>query len=231
MKVHQPLKKKLLMDVIFLYSKERNWKENYGRAISVFGDKVKLLNGSVGSIKKAYELIVGSSSTHNFVMIEGDNWVYDNAIDILQVNKPSKFFTDNDYGISYEHGGIKILNTEYVSSQLKNNVSILDKFEVSANFQLDQIPLAISKHKFNYDENNEWVTIAKEFIKLYYWGQFEFIERWTKNERAAEIYENVLEIIKESSFTSLFTFILPNLEIIYVARFKDKSNYSKYIQK
>lgn len=208
------------MDVIFLRSKELNWQENYGRACQVLGREIKVIDGShATSLKNAYDMVLGAATTDHFMMIEADNYIFDNVKDFLDVNEPMKFWTTNKYGIKYEHGGVKIMNTEACRRQLMNNSNISENFEISANLFLKSNYTVLSEHRFDFSEKNEWVTIAKELVKLYFWCCDDFLDRWLAHERPTEIFNDVLPIIQGLSFTTLFEQLLPSLGKIYDDKF------------
>jgi hypothetical protein len=209
------------MDVIFLHSKELNWKENFENAKNILNKEVLLLDGlGTSSIKDAYQHVINNVSSEFFMMIEADNFVFERVNDFLDSKVPTKFWTTNKYDVEYEHGGIKILNTEATVRQLKANVGSIDNFEVSANLILTSNTTILSEHRFDWSPQNEWVTIAKELIKLHLWGQTDFINRWIKHPIPAKIYEEVLIILKDASFTQVFETLFPSLGEIYDSKFK-----------
>lgn len=205
------------MDVIFLHSNELNWKENFLRAREVLGH-IKLIDGSTAtSIKNAYELLLSQVDTETFMMVEGDNYVLDAAIEILGQTAPAKFWTVNKYGIHYEHGGIKILNAAEARQQLKT-ARIHRNFEVSANLFLKSQSVVLSEHRFDWSPRNEWLTIAKELIKLYVWGHYSYLNRWLEHEFPRQVFAEVKDILRDTSITQLFETLLPSLGKIYDAK-------------
>jgi hypothetical protein len=210
------------MDVVFLKSNELNWEENYERARSVINQDIKLVDGKKAtSIKNAYEIMLSNISTDYFMMIEGDNYVLDNCVLYLDLQKPIKFWTTNKYDVQYEHGGVKIMNKESCAKELKINNHIYNNFEVSANLFLTSIPEVISEHRFDWSPKNEWTSIAKELIKLHYWGHFDYVRRWTASEYPKKVYDDVLELTKRVGFTELFETLLPSLGKIYDESIKE----------
>lgn len=211
------------MDVIFLRSRELNWEENYQRATDVLGNCIKVVDGTAAkSIKNAYDIMIEHVETEYFMMIEADNYVLPNIKNFLDIRKPVKFWTSNKFGVSYEHGAIKIMNTAVTKQQLKLNAHIYDNFEVSANLYLESIHEIVSEHRFDFSERNEWITVAKELIKLYYWAHDDFLDRWLAHERPRKIFEDITPILESASFNSLFNSILPSLgkyydDVIYKA--------------
>jgi hypothetical protein len=222
MRVLIHLQKNTAMDVIFLHSNELNWGENFLRAKEVIGADIKLINGSnATSLKNAYEMVLNEVKTDHFMMIEADNFVLDVCTKYLDVNKPMKFWTVNKYGITYEHGGIKILNRDAACRQIERNSNIYENFEISANLMLESSHEILSEHRFDWSPKNEWVSIAKELIKLYYWDHTDYINMWIAHKRPQEIYDNVHTIIQDVGFTQLFETLLPSLGTIYETRFKN----------
>jgi hypothetical protein len=205
------------VDVIFLRSNELNWEENYQRAVDVLGT-VTLLDGSAAtSIKNAYELLFAQVHSETFMMVEGDSYVLDACKDYVDQTKPAKFWSTNKYGIQYEHGGVKILNVERAKQQLKN-AHIHRNFEVSANLFLASNPVVLSEHRFDWSPRNEWLSIAKELIKLYVWGHYSYLNRWLEHEYPRQVFAEVREILRDTSLSQLFETLLPSLGKIYDAK-------------
>jgi hypothetical protein len=210
------------MDVIFLRSNELNWEENFQRAREEINQDIRLIDGSnATSLKNAYELVLNEVKTDHFMMIEADNFILDICIDYINLNTPTKFWTTNKYGITYEHGGVKVLNTVAAKRQLERNSNIYENFEISANLMLESKHTVLSEHRFDWSPKNEWITIAKELIKLYYWDHTDYIDMWIAHDRPREIYDNVHTIIQDVGFTRLFETLLPSLGNIYETRFKN----------
>lgn len=208
------------MEFIFLYANESNWEENYERAKEVLQVPIKLICGKgVSSLKDAYVKVFNAAETDTFVMIEGDNYLLPEAKILLDYQTPVKFWTTNKYGITYEHGGIKVLNTQSGKDQLRINSNIYENFEISVNLNLPSDYSVLSEHRFDFSERNEWITIARELIKLYVWGHYSYIQRWVQHERPRQIFTDCVEIINETSLTGLFETLLPSLGKIYDDRF------------
>ena len=208
------------MDVIFLRSKELNWEENYERASSILGRDLTIIDGSnAKSLKHAYDLVLDAAKSEHFMMIEADNYIYDVVTKYLDVQEPMKFWTTNRYGIQYEHGGIKIMNVDACRRQLKTNANIYENFEISANLFLKSNHDVLSEHRFDFSPKNEWVTIAKELIKLYYWGHDDYLDRWLVHDRPAQIFADTQQILQGVGFTRLFENLLPSLGKIYEDQF------------
>ena len=209
------------MDVIFLHSKELNWQENFIRAQQVLDRDIILLDGSnASSLKNAYELVFAATSSDYFMMIEADNYILEDCVKYVDIHRSTKFWSINKYGITYEHGGVKILNTDACRRQLVKNANIYENFEISANLMLESSSVVLSEHRFDWSPKNEWTTIAKELIKLHYWNHRDYINNWIIHDRPREIYNDVLSIIQGISFTELFETLLPSLGVIYETRFK-----------
>jgi hypothetical protein len=210
------------MDVVFLKSNESNWEENYQRACDIIGNDIILIDGKKAtSIKNAYEIMLNEIKNEYFMMIEGDNYILENCTEYLDIIEPVKFWTTNKYNVQYEHGGVKIMNKIVATKQIKTNNHIYENFEVSANLFLKSIPKIVSEHRFDWSLKNEWTSIAKELIKLHYWGHFDYIERWIVNAYPKKVYDDVLELTKRIGFTELFETLLPNLGSIYDKTIKE----------
>ncbi len=205
------------MDVVFLYSGELNWEENLARARHVLG-KVTAIDGSgATSIKNAYERLLDQVRSPRFMMIEGDNYVLDNVTAVLDETGPVKYWSTNKYEITYEHGGVKVLDTEAARRQL-TNVHIHRNFEVSANLFLPSRHIVVSEHRFDFSPKNEWVTIAKELIKLYVWGHYSYLDAWLQHVYPREVFIEVREELHKTSLSGLFETLLPSLGKIYDSR-------------
>ena len=209
------------MDVIFLRSKELNWEENFENAVTLIGNNIKLIDGSSAtSIKNAYEMVLSAVKSDNFMMIEADNFILPICADYLNKDSPTKFWTTNKYGITYEHGGVKIMNKLEATRQIDRNSNIYENFEISANLMLESSSAILSEHRFDWSSKNEWVSITKELIKLYYWGHYDYLNKWLAHEFPAKIYNDMISIVDGASFTHLFETLLPSLGDIYENKFK-----------
>lgn len=210
------------MDVIFLQSKELNWQENYNHVSEVIGNRapIFLIDGSNATcIKNAYEIMISQIESEYFMMIEADNFINENVLKYLNDERSLKFWTINKYGISYEHGSIKIMNKQLVIKQLINNVFIHPNFEVSANLYLTAVPEILSEHRFDWSPRSEWITIAKEIVKLYYWSHEHNFRQWMAHEKPRKIFNQLEPILETVSFTDLFGKVLPSLGKLYDERF------------
>lgn len=209
------------MDIIYLYSSEPDWQKNLDRVKEVLAiDDINVINGKgVGTLKDVYFKVFEAARTDRFVMIEADNYLLPEAKQILSYDRPTKFWTTNKYNVSYEHGGIKLLDKNFGLEQLRTNMNIFESFEVSAHLMLPSECKVMSEHRFDFSERNEWLTIAKELIKLYVWGHYDFIGRWTEHEKPRIIFTQVKELLKDVSITQLFETLLPSLGKIYDSQF------------
>lgn len=204
------------MDVVFLHSKELNWQENFERAKNVIGSNIILVDGSgAKSIKNAYEIMLDNVKTDFFMMIEADNFVHDIVRDYLNVEEELKFWTINKFGIAYEHGGIKIMNKLNCNEHLKTNAFIHPNFEVSANLALLSKDIVLSEHRFDWSPKNEWTTIAKELIKIYYWSHEHNFKMWIEHEVPRNIFNQIQPLLEKIGFTDLFETLLPSLGKYY----------------
>ena len=210
------------MDVVFLKSNELNWEENYQRTRDVIGKDILLVDGKKAtSIKNAYEIMLAEITSEYFMMVEGDNYILENCTEYLDLREPVKFWSTNKYDVKYEHGGVKIMNSTACAKQLKTNNHIYNNFEVSANLFLKSIPEVVSEHRFDWSPKNEWTSIAKELVKLHYWGHFDYIEQWTRSPYPKKVYDDVVEPTKRVGFTELFETLLPSLGKIYDETIKE----------
>lgn len=212
------------MDVIFLYAKELNWQENLARVQEILPNTpIRVLDGGhVDSLKDAYQLVFDSVESDYFMMIEGDNYILPECANFLNHSEPTKFWTTNKYGIQYEHGGIKIMNSADCRRQLESNANIYKNFEISANLMLQSNHSVLSEHRFDFSPRAEWVTLTKEMLKLYYWNHTDYLNRWLEHEVPNRIfYDDLMPIMKTLSFSQLFDYILPNLGKIYDSKFNN----------
>lgn len=204
------------MDVVFLHSKELNWQENFERACEVIGSSIIPIDGSAAtSIKNAYEIMLSNIHSDFFMMIEADNFIYDNVAEYLNIEQELKFWTVNKFGIKYEHGGIKIMNKLNCAEHFKTNAFIHPNFEVSANLSLTTKEIVLSEHRFDWSPKNEWTTIAKELIKIYYWSHEHNFKMWMGHEVPRIIFNQLQPILEKTSFTNLFETLLPSLGKFY----------------
>lgn len=158
---------------------ELNWMENHQRAERVLG-KVTVVHG-VGDMVESFQKCMQAATTQLFVMIDGDNWVLDSAKNAIDAaNEPTQFFSTNQFGIKYGHGGIKVIDATAPVSGLA--------VDVTERLQLPVTPVVISVHAFDYSPYSQWRTIFKELLKLHLWGNGELLGYWLKHALVQSIW-------------------------------------------
>lgn len=205
------------MDVIFLHSNEINYHQNMERAFSILKDMVIVNGNGAASIHDAYSKVFDVVSSEYFMMIEGDNFIFPNVANYLNLHEPTKFYTTNKFGIQYEHGGIKIMHTESALEQ-HNSSKIVKTFEINPNIQLNSCQVVLSEHRFDWSHRNEWVTIAKELFKLYIWGHHDYLNKWLEHEIPRNIWNVVKPKILQTSLSNLFDDLYPNISNLYTEK-------------
>lgn len=205
------------MDVVFLHSNELNWQQNFEIAQDIIEQPIIIVDGSTAtSIKNAYEIMLSNVTQDYFMMLEADNIIYPEIKKYLKINEELKFFTVNKFNIAYEHGGIKIMNASKCEKHFKTNANIHPNFEVSANLSLKSCNEIMSYHQFEWSNKNEWTTIAKELIKLYYWNQDYRLKEWLSHETPKLIFKQLEPFLQTLGFSELFETFLPSLNKMYV---------------
>ncbi len=192
-----------MMDVIFLSSSEPNRQANYERACSVFKKTLKHVQGQ-DSLLSGFKEAARLSSTPLFVLIDGDNIVYDHAPEVLsQVDKPSVFQAENYLGMSYGHGGIKVLSKE-------QNWQDFEELALDVSYHLNLSPQTdcLSYHEFERYPMTHFKTVFKELLKLHLKrGQHQRIEdllnHWLRDPRNVKIFEEVKDYLNRAKFNSL----------------------------
>lgn len=194
-----------MKDVVFLKYQEPNWEENLNIVKSILGDvfNIIVVDGE-NDLLKTYEKIFSIDELSDiFIMIEGDNLLLENAKEILEnIDYPSIFQTNNDFGIVSTHGAIKILN-----KSLKNKLPTFS-YDTTINFRLPLISTVLSYHKFNWSPHNSYVVISKELLKAYFWGNYHIIDLWCNNILVKKIWESLEDIINTVSLHDLRDTIL-----------------------
>lgn len=97
------------MKIFFTASRYESFsmiEQNYQRATEVFNQKI-IYFSVLGNVFETFDYLCVQSNNQPFVWIDGDNWLYDDAVKILDCIPPTIMLTDNEYGIVYGHGGIK----------------------------------------------------------------------------------------------------------------------------
>lgn len=181
------------MDVLFLHSREKGWEDRLERAREVLGD-LKVIEGE-NTILGSFEKCFREAETDLFVMIDGDNIVFNEAREVLsQVDRPSIFKATNDFGVCYGHGGIKVLSKSLDLKQVFSEGYFLD---VSVHLNMETRDEVLSHHDFCFSEFNEWKSIFRELLKLHLqeennWYTKEMLASWLKSARPRAVYEDVL---------------------------------------
>lgn len=188
------------MDVVFWYSSEPNWEENFNRLKNVVGDRatIHVHDGRHQSKKQnleeiAVKLTLQSGFDKPFILVEGDNWVFDNFNELLDYQGTAKFLAKSPYGFSYQHGGIKVVTPEQVFTALKR---VNTEHDISVYFSLaNDISVPYSRHSFDTSLLSEFKTAAKEIIKLYWWGNEYLLNLWQSTPRSKRIYDTIINHI------------------------------------
>lgn len=181
------------MNVLFLYSSELNAEENLARVRSIFPNVISVCARNK-SKAQAYRMVANSfNNPHElFMMIEGDNYVFESAIDLLSINTPCKLIAQSPYGFAYEHGGIKILTPNHILRALDR---IATDHDISVHLGLPTLARdAASLHAFNTSPWNEFNVAAREIIKLHCWNNQHLLAFW-KNTRTYKVLEKHLNSI------------------------------------
>lgn len=175
----------LSKDVLFLASGEPRWQSRYELARSCYPN-VQLVTGAA-SILDAFKRCCNRATTDLFVLIDGDNEVVPGmAGRVMAVDRPSLFLTTNPLGITYGHGGIKVLSRT-------TNLEFKSVLDVTAKLGLELIPEVASHHQFALDPWGEWKTIFKELLKLHMWQNAQLLNQWLAHDYPRSIfYQDVL---------------------------------------
>lgn len=192
-----------MMDVIFLSSNEPERFENYERACAVFKKTLKHVEGKP-SLLEAFKEAALISETPLFALIDGDNEVYDHAPEIIGgINKPTIFQAENYLGMSYGHGGIKVLSRDFDWDHFENQA-----LDISYHLNLEPSAECLSYHKFEAYPFHHFKTVFKELLKLHLKkgkGAFfnKLIKSWLCDPRNGAIYDEVKDYLKKAKFDSL----------------------------
>ena len=189
------------MDVVFWYSSELNWKGNLERLKEVVGQQANIYEHcGIGLSKKenldqiAVMAILHYGIDTPFILVEGDNWVFDNFTELLSRSTTTKLFAQSPYGFAYEHGGIKITTANQILQAIKRAST---EHDISVYFSLPTDSGVFSRHSFDTTLLNEFVVAAKEIIKLYWWGNESLLANWRSDHKARRIYEAVIKNISK----------------------------------
>lgn len=184
-----------MKDTFFLVRGEEGWEERY-EANKLILPNLQLVQGE-DSIFKSMNKCKSISTTPTFVLVDGDNLLTRDAVRVLHEDRPSVWFTTNYLGISYGHGGVKILDKTPIST----NGSISD---ITSRMGLLTIREVISVHAYDFSEFNRWKTEFKELLKLYLWGDTEILPLWLSHERIRQVMSrSVIPHVRKSSLNTL----------------------------
>lgn len=169
-------------DILFLVKNELNWELNFEQAKKVFGDQqVQLVHGK-STINESFQHCAEIVSSPLFVLIDGDNFVYEHAKNAVNsCLAPTVFFSHNKFFVTYGHGGIKILDPAKIKSFEYAS-------DITSKLGLKVDNTVLSFHDFAFSEFNEWKTIFKELLKLFLWGNAEYLNQWLKHDLPKQIF-------------------------------------------
>lgn len=172
------------MDILMLRTSEANFEKNLAIAESILG-KVHVVEGERNMVS-SFRKCAAASTTPLFVLVDADNVVNQNAIkELAVVTSPCIFFTNNRYGVSYGHGGIKVISRD--SSFEGANADVTERLALNAVLEV------ISYHEFDYSMESHWRTVFRELIKLKLWGNVELFTHWMNHPTPRAIWENSAE--------------------------------------
>ena len=194
------------MDVVFWYSNEPNWGVNLDRLKSVAGNLAYVWEhcGTGRSKRDNLEQIAVTALIHYgmdtpFILVEGDNWVFDNFVELLSRDTPTKLVAQSPYGFAYEHGGIKITTANQILQAIKRAST---EHDISVYFNLPtDSSVAYSRHSFDTTLLDEFVIAGKEIIKLYWWGNEHLLGVWKSTPKSKRICDAILKHVKSFNYS------------------------------
>jgi hypothetical protein len=212
----------MIKDIIFLVTDEIDYLRRLAIAEQILDQKILLVHGEktiLDSFKKCH--LVGTSD--QYVLIDGDNVLLAGAKEALDsCVTPTVFYTTNEYGIIYGHGGVKVISRS-------SNLEFSTVVDVTAKLNLCINHSVLSIHDFGFSEFNKWKTIFKELVKLFLWGNKELLRRWLNHPVPLAIFRtDVRDFLKSATLDTIESTIKSkeNLQIIY-----EHSRYRGYMQK
>jgi hypothetical protein len=163
-------------DVIFLSYKEENKETNWEHLKSLI-PKAKRVDGVKG-FDAAHRAVGEMSTTSRTIVIDGDNWVYDNIVDGIFISPESyEGFQVISYaavnfinGLSYGNGGLKIWPTELLrfssSHELSDQPGINVDFITNQNIEYVQKNESYSFSVQNASKEQAFASGYREGVKL-----------------------------------------------------------------
>lgn len=193
-------------DILMLVYDELNWEENHSRAEKILG-RVKVVKGE-SSMIDSFQKCCHESTTDLFVMIDGDNYIFESSKEHLDfVKVPTQFFAVNEFGIKYGHGGIKVIDRKSSMSGFA--------VDVTERLFLNVVDVALSRHDFGYSPYAQWRTIFKELIKLTMWGNDVLLNSWLSHSLPRAIMDHdVIPYLKNATIESTSSLLLNNVGLI-----------------
>ena len=129
--------------------------KNYQRAKSILNREITYLSVT-GNVFQTFNLLQSLSYSSPFIWIDGDNWLYEDAISIFEQTPSAIMMTENEYGIVYGHGGIKFCKNDI---QLSDNLNSID---CSKHSNYKPVNIIGSFHDLGHD----WVKIRTIFVEM-----------------------------------------------------------------
>lgn len=207
-------------DILLLVTNEVDWQTRHARATEVLQSDIKVVYGE-STILESFRKCAATATTDLYTLIDGDNLLLPNAKDVLAAcSAPTVFYTTNKFGVTYGHGGVKVVNRH---SNLNFNAVV----DVTAKLGLAVDHQIISYHDFGFDPFNEWKTIFKEELKLFLWGNKPLLRQWLAHPLPLAIFKaDVRSFLKTATMASIqeTIFSKSKLQSLY-----EQSSHSRYL--
>lgn len=175
-----------------------------------FFPNLRVVN-STGNIFQSMNHIKEIATTDLFILIDGDSFLLPECNLVHNITEPSVFYSTNQYGISYGHGGVKVLDKNPIATSGSAS-------DITTRMKLREVKNVISFHDFMFSNFNTWKTLFKELLKLYLWGENMKLHQWLNNEVPKEVFSlDVMPFIRRSTMADLLTIVsdLPRLTSMY----------------
>lgn len=141
--------------------------ENFAIAKNIFPE-LESIQGK-NSIRETYYYLSSLDKSNEFIWIDADNKVYDEAKSIIMESGPCLLKTNNCFGISYGHGGIKKCKKDIF---VRPNV-----IDVSFYLQLRVIDRVGSFHDLG-EGTFKTRSIFAEMLKLALKSEINILQQW-----------------------------------------------------
>lgn len=181
--------------------------QNYQRLRGVI-PAAKLIQGVKG-IRQAYTQAAEGCLSQDLFLIDADNWVLDafnsDFIDSMASGSPKVFYSRNDFGISYGHGGIKLVSRNAVlrASQEAGSGGFLDFTELMLGGAYPYEPLVMSEHRLG-EGFRRWRSIFREVLKCGL-RNHDLLDLWLEHEEPRAIFEmDVLAFLRTRTPQQIF---------------------------